>query len=202
MNKSPNELMNLIGPRRPLGIGISVEEYRRSYLKTPSKTELLRWSINPRNATGKWYEEQIARRLDALQKKHGWTWERHVNLGPSKVHLTDKVVDALVNGSLGLELKFLNVEGSLIRPKALVDAIDFSNRRVHCVYVVDGPAWLLGSKAGMSNLEYLDHWWEFTCAEHLERTVLKFTQLSLSASQSSHQSQSKPGRLHSAYRTD
>lgn len=183
MSKSPSELLNLIGPRRPLGIGISVEEYRRSYLKTPTKSELLRWSRNPRNATGKWYEDQIRRRLDALQKKYAWTSEWHANLGHSKVHLTNKVVDVLVNGSLGLELKFLNVEGSLIRPKALVDAIDFSNRRVHCVYVVDGPAWLSGSKAGMSNLEYLAHWWEFTCAEHLERTIQKFNQLSSTGSQ-------------------
>jgi len=171
---SPHLLLNLIGPRRPLGIGISLEEYRQDYLRTPPKEELLRWSKNPRNATGKWYEDQIRHRLEEFEKKHGWGSEHHVNIGRSKVHLTDKVVDVLVNKALGLELKFLNVEGSLIRPKALVDAIDFSNRSVHCIYVVDGPAWLSGGKRGISNLEYLAHWWEFTCANHLERTIAKF----------------------------
>jgi len=116
--------------------------------------------------------------LDELKKKHGWAWKPHVNLGYSRVHLTDKVVDVLVNDSLGLELKFLNVGGSLIRPKALVDAIDFSDRSVQCIYVVDGPAWLSGgTKSGMTNLSYLGHWWEFTCAKHLEHTISRFMKL-------------------------
>ncbi len=93
-----------------------------------------------------------------------------MNLGYSSVHLHDKVVDILVNETLGLELKFLKGEGSLVRPKALVDALDFSTRRVHCLYVIDGPGWL-------SNVTYLAHWWEFTCANHLERTISEFVEL-------------------------
>lgn len=173
-------LAEIVGNRRPLGIGISPAEYERDYLRTPSKAELLKWSKNPRNATGLWYEHQIHSLLRRFGEKHGWTCKPQVSLGYSKVHLSDKVVDVLVNESLGLELKFLNVAGSLIRPKAFVDAIDFTNRAVHCIYVVDGPAWLFGGKrgeGGMSNLQYLAHWWEFTCAHHLERTISKFMEL-------------------------
>jgi hypothetical protein len=176
MNDNASPLSSMIGNRRPLRIGVTVNDYKRDYLKTPPESILEKYSTNPRNQTGAWYEHEIQSRLSELSKKHGWTSKTHVNLGFSKVHLTDKYVDVLVNDSLGLELKFLKVEGSLIRPKALVDAIDFSNRPVHCLYVVDGPAWLSGGK-GMSNLDYLAHWWEFTCANCLERTISKFMEL-------------------------
>jgi hypothetical protein len=174
MSTSP--LLRMIGNRRPLGIGITVDEYRRDHLDTPRESVLRRYSTNPRNQTGAWYEHEIESRLTEFRRVHGWTSRNHVNLGHSIVHLTDKYVDVLVNDSLGLELKFLKVGGSLIRPKALVDAIDFSNRPVHCIYVVDGPAWLSGGR-GMSNLDYLAHWWEFTCASHLERTISRFMDL-------------------------
>lgn len=168
--RAASPLSNIVGPRRPFGIGISVDEYRRDHLPTPSEAELSKWSKNPRNAIGDWYESQIQTRLKQFSAKHGWTWKAHATVGQSKIHLTEKFVDILVNGSLGLELKFLKGEGSLIRPKALVDALDFSNRPVHCLYVIDGPGWL-------TNVEYLAHWWEFTCANHLERTTSKFMEL-------------------------
>jgi hypothetical protein len=163
-------LSDIVGPRRPLGIGISVSEFERDYLRQPPENELSRYSTNPRNRMGDWYEDQITARLEEFCPRRGWQWTRKVNLGRSRIHLTDKVVDILVNEQLGLELKYLKGGGSLIRPKALVDALDFTNRRVNCLYVIDGPGWL-------PEVGYLAHWWEFTCANHLEQTISRFMNL-------------------------
>jgi hypothetical protein len=104
--------------------------------------------------------------------------EPHASLDRSSVYKSKKVVDVLLRAAephlpdraaLGLELKFLGGQGSLVAPKILVDAIDFTNRQVFCLYVIDGEGWL---KSGA--LEYLAHWWDFTCAALLERTLRRF----------------------------
>ena len=85
-------------------------------------------------------------------------------------------VDILVEDEndkqLGLELKFLKGEGSLIKPKSLIDALDFTNRSIYCIYLIDGPGWLR-----TNYLEYLNHWWEFTNYNNLEDTLLRFFSL-------------------------
>ncbi len=171
-------LNSLVGDRRPLGIGISAEEFRRDHLEKPTAGELSRYSSNPRNAAGDWYEDHIRGLLGPLCTSLGLEMKIHENLGHSEVYLSNKVVDTLLlarrprsreRDALGLELKFLGGSGSLVNPKILIDVIDFTRRPVYCLYVIDGEGWLKASA-----LEYLAHWWDFTCAAHLERTVRSF----------------------------
>jgi hypothetical protein len=53
------DLSDLIGPRKPPNIGISPKKYRETYIKSPSEDEVSKFSENPRNAYGKWYEHDI-----------------------------------------------------------------------------------------------------------------------------------------------
>lgn len=169
---APDPFRGVIGPRRRLGIGITPEQFRRDALPLPPETEVSKYSENPRNRYGDWYEAIVAAELERICSRRGWHFELKRNIGWSAVYRTNKVVDVLVNGALGLELKFLKGSGSLVGPKAMIDAIDFTSRSIYCMYVVDGPGWLIGQ-----NVEYLHHWWDFTCFKHLEETVQRFTDL-------------------------
>lgn len=168
---------NLIGKRRPLGIGITPEVFRKDFLPLPESKELVGYSTNPRNAYGDWYEDLVEMRLKKICGRRNWKFQRSVNLGPSIVYRTKKVVDILINGELGLELKFLKGSGSLVQPKSIVDALDFTNRHVYCLYLVDGPGWLKSQ-----NVEYLSRWWDFTCLKHLETTVDSYFRQGLASS--------------------
>lgn len=104
--------------------------------------------------------------------------DTHASLGHSTAYMSKKFVDVLLrkqppsrggHDALGLELKFLGGSGSLVNPKILIDVIDFTSRSVYCLYVIDGEGWLRASA-----LEFLAHWWDFTCSKHLERTVREF----------------------------
>lgn len=172
---------SLIGGLRPLGIGISPEEFRTDYLEKPTEQELYRYSRNPRNAAGDWYEDYIQDLLRPLCNSLDLKMEVHANLGRSEIYLSNKLVDILLEArqprnrgrdALGLELKFLGGTGSLVNPKILIDVIDFTRRPLYCLYVIDGEGWLKASA-----LEYLAHWWDFTCSVHLERTMRSFFSL-------------------------
>ena len=176
-------LDEVIGKRRPLGIGVTPEEFRSSLLPKPSTDILSNYSSNPRNAAGDWYEEHVGRLLDPMCSRHSLRKlsKTERRLRGSLVYQTDKVVDVVLEKvgevkedrkTLGLELKFLGGSGSLVSPKSFVDAVDFTNRPFHCLYMIDGEGWLLGGKT--TSVEYLDHWWEFTCSAHLERTLTKY----------------------------
>lgn len=144
----------------------------------PAETELARYSSNPRNAAGDWYEGHVSGLLGPICDSLELQMEVHAKLGHSAAYLSDKLVDILLRtphaqrsdrDALGLELKFLGGSGSLVNPKILIDVIDFTNRPVYCLYVIDGEGWLKASA-----LEFLAHWWDFTCSRHLDRTVRSF----------------------------
>jgi hypothetical protein len=173
----------ILGPRRPLGIGATPTEFRASHLKKPDDNVLNRYSANPRNASGDWYEDYVDGLLTPLCANLGIRkaakFDRRIR--GSRVYKTDKVVDIVLKrdgGSnpdrevLGLELKFLGGEGSLVSPKSLIDALDFTSRPYHCLYMIDGEGWLVGGKTAY--VDYLAHWWEFTCAAYLERTLRRY----------------------------
>jgi hypothetical protein len=172
-----------VGGRRPLNIGIDVDTFRRDSLPEPREQELVGFSRNPRNRFGDWYEHVIEEQLAGICNRGGWSFQKKVHLGYSPIHLGDKIVDVVVSskaGKIGLELKFLRGEGSLVRPKALIDALDFTHRPIYCIYVIDGPGWLKGGvRRGVSNVEYLAHWWDFTCSAHLEETLTRFFEMSI-----------------------
>ena len=89
----------------------------------------------------------------------------------SPVYDSKKLLDFIVADGdderfLGLELKYLKGTGSLVKPKALIDAIDFSSRPIDCIYVIDGLDWTKGK-----NVEFLDRWWGVTNTEYLIRTL-------------------------------
>ena len=171
-------LDSLVGDRRPHGIGISTKEFQSSYVEKPTEKELSSYSSNPRNAAGDWYEDHIRQLLRPLCNSLDLGMEVHANLGHSAVYLSNKLVDILLQSrrprnrgreALGLELKFLGGSGSLVNPKILIDVVDFTQRPIYCLYVIDGEGWLKASA-----LEYLAHWWDFTCSAYLERTVRSF----------------------------
>ena len=162
-------LFDLVGPKRPPNIGISPEEYRKTYLELPPEEEVLKISKNPRNAYGTWYENFITEQLREICSKRGWDFKKHVYMGYSNVYLSKRYVDVVVNDKLGLELKFLKGGGSLIKPKSLVDALDFTNRPIDSIYLIDGIGWLLSG-----NVEYLDEWWTFTNSANLENSLIKY----------------------------
>lgn len=173
-------LDQVVGPRRPIGIGATPDEYRRDFVPKPDDAVLSAYGKNPRNAAGNWYEDYVNTNLDEICARLGIKklpgTERR--LTGSLVYQTDKVVDVVLRKAdnakpdrqtLGLELKFLGGTGSLVSPKSLIDALDFTNRPYHCLYMIDGEGWLEGGKT--TSVEYLAHWWEFTCSAHLERTL-------------------------------
>jgi hypothetical protein len=176
-------LDDVVGRRRPLGIGITSSEFRESLLHKPAKEVLLAYSKNPRNSVGDWYEEHVDSLIDPLCAKLGIRKlpKNDRKLHGSRVYQTDKVVDVVLRRigearpdrqTLGLELKFLGGSGSLVSPKSFVDAVDFTNRPYHCLYVIDGEGWLEGGKT--SSVDYLAHWWEFTNSANLERTLAAY----------------------------
>lgn len=176
-------LGDVVGPRRPLGIGITAAEFRASPILSPSKSELAAYSSNPRNASGDWYEAQVARALGPICKRmslESLPRDARVIRG-SRVYASDKVVDVVLRARnpksperavIGLELKYLAGSGSLVAPKCFVDAVDFTRRPFHCIYLVDGKGWLEGGRT--PHVDYLARWWEFSDAAHLERTLLRF----------------------------
>lgn len=181
----PHPLDRVVGPRRPIGIGATPGEFRANFVPKPSEEVLSKYGKNPRNAAGNWYEDYVNHRLDEICPRLGLKKltgnERRIT--GSLVYRTDKIVDVVlrrVGGpkpdrqTLGLELKFLGGTGSLVSPKSLVDALDFTNRPFHCVYMIDGEGWLEGGRT--SSVEYLTHSWEFTCFAFLERTLSEYFQ--------------------------
>ena len=178
-------LDRIVGPRRPIGIGVTPDEFRANFLPKPDDSVLRNFGENPRNASGNWYEDHVDRILDPicarLNVRKLSKGERR--LSGSLVYQTDKVVDVVLRKvgeakpdrqTLGLELKFLGGTGSLVSPKSLVDALDFTNRPYHCLYMIDGEGWLEGGRT--PSVEFLAHWWEFTCSAFLERTLTKYFQ--------------------------
>jgi hypothetical protein len=162
-------LDDLLGTRRAPNIGISPEEYRKTYIKPPDEEEILKISKNPRNAYGIWYERHISNRLDQICSKKGWTYRSQVSMGYSKVYLKNRYVDIVVNDRLGLELKFLKGDGSLVKPKSLIDALDFTIRPIDSIYLIDGPGWL-----SSGNVEYLNEWWTFTNSANLKDSLVRY----------------------------
>lgn len=167
----PKSLRNLIGQRQSPQIGIDASVFRSDPVLEPSRDDLAGFSQNPRNRTGDWYEYTVQRSLTELCPPLGLSFQSHARLDySSPVYSSEKVVDVLVvdgrHRSLGLELKYLQGDGSLVKPKILIDAIDFTNRPVDCIYVVDGTGWL-----SSRNIEYLDQWWAFTSLRHLRETL-------------------------------
>ena len=159
-------------------MGISLDEFRANCLENPDPEVLAPYSRNPRNAFGDWYEDHVGRLLETLCSAMGLVLSHQEHIGPSRVYLSEKVVDVVVRDppkaarggrALGLELKFLSGTGSLVQPKSIVDAIDFTSRPIYCMYCIDGEGWLRGR-----NVEYLSHWWDFTCARLLERTLGRY----------------------------
>jgi hypothetical protein len=164
-------LWRIVGERRPPQVGIDPDTFRSERVLEPAEAELDPYSTNPRNRYGDWYEATVGETLRDLTRRLGLTITKHVKLDyRSPVYAGDRVVDGLVCSedglSLGLELKYLHGNGSLVKPKTLVDAIDFTHRPVDCIYVIDGPGWL-----ETKNVEYLATWWRFTCLSALERTL-------------------------------
>jgi hypothetical protein len=173
-------LDSVIGARRPLGIGITPSEFRATYVRKPSDDVLAKYSANPRNSVGDWYEDYVDRIVDQCCARLGLVKlpKGQRKLVGSRVYQTDKIVDVVLRRSenakpdrttLGLELKFLGGTGSLVAPKSFVDAVDFTSRPFHCLYVIDGEGWLEGGK--IQSVDYLVHWWEFTSSAYLERTL-------------------------------
>jgi hypothetical protein len=172
----PEALWRILGTRRPPKIGISPKDFRASPILEPSQRELTRYSENPRNRYGDWYEARIASVLEASSKRLNFSVSPHVPLDyQSPVYAGDRIVDLLIaprqGHSLGLEMKYLHGNGSLVKPKVLADAIDFTHRPVDCIYVIDGPGW-----HETKNVEYLATWWSFTDTAHLEQTLAEFFQ--------------------------
>lgn len=172
--EDPDLFDELIGDRRPLGIGVSSQQFRDSYIEAPSLDDLMDrgYSSNPRNAYGDWYEDEVQGKVSRICDEKGWSFTTHVNLGDSKIYKGSKVVDILIAEELGLELKYLKGTGSLVDPKSVIDAIDFTDRPVYCLYCIDGPGWLKGR-----HVEYLGKWWDFTCFGFLEETLDRFFSL-------------------------
>src|SRR5438105_1633365 len=114
-------LDDIVGARRPAGIGITVEQFRKLCLDLPANVDGLGYSQNPRNKSGDWYEAHIASRLNDICPRLGLEFRFKTNLGRSALYLSDKVVDVVVRDTtgreLGLELKFLKGTGSLVDPK-------------------------------------------------------------------------------------
>ena len=54
------ELNNLLGDKRAPDVDIAPEEYENSFLGLPSEVEVMKVSVNPRNAYGTWYERSKA----------------------------------------------------------------------------------------------------------------------------------------------
>jgi hypothetical protein len=171
---NPNALWSILGSRRPSPIGITSKTFRSTSVLVPSSAELVNLSTNPRNRSGGWYEakvEEMLRVIKAELRLETFTRRKLDYLSP--VYAGNRIVDVLVQSaagkSLGLELKYLGGNGSLVKPKILVDAIDFTHRPVDCIYVIDGPGWL-----ETKNVEYLAAWWSFSCAEHLPATLREY----------------------------
>lgn len=162
-------LNNLIGNKRAPYIGITPEEYETSFLGLPSETEVKKISKNPRNAYGTWYERTILCQLKKICDKKDWSYKPQVSMGYSTVYLKNRIVDVVVNERLGLEMKYLKGDGSLVKPKSLIDALDFTVRPIDSIYLIDGPGWLKSK-----NIEYLNEWWTFTNSANLENSLKRY----------------------------
>ena len=170
----PGALLKIVGERRPPRIGIDAAAFRSNRVLEPTEADLAPYSANPRNRFGDWYEAAIAKALMGPTGRLALTVSTHVKLDyRSPVYAGDRIVDVLVrrptDRSLGLELKYLHGNGSLVKPKILVDALDFTHRPIDCIYVIDGPGWL-----ETKNVEYLATWWSFTSLEFLQPTLAAF----------------------------
>lgn len=123
---------------------------------------------------GDWYEQFAGSLVDTTCAALGLrTRTREKIRYVSPVYISGKVVDKIVESDdgrrLGFELKYLHGDGSLVKPKALIDAIDFTNRPFDCLYLVDGPGWLASR-----NIEYLYRWWSFTSTAAVESTLREY----------------------------
>lgn len=161
-------------------VGVRVRDYRQQQLLEPHPTELSGFSSNPRNAYGDWYQAQVDALLE--QNAMGSSWQRCSPIEVqqlmsgylSPIYDSAKRPDIVLRDNrktsfLGLELKYLHGGGSLIKPKTLADAIDFTHRPIACIYVIDGPGWLASG-----NVEYLARWWQFTSTAFLLQTLQSY----------------------------
>ncbi|MBI5711782.1 MAG: hypothetical protein HZC42_15975 [Candidatus Eisenbacteria bacterium] len=174
---------DLVGPRAEvLGrarapVGISARTFLQSPPLTPREAELSRYSANPRNRYGDWYQDYVKEQVDRESGRKCWRAcekaEARASMAgyESPVYVSRKIPDLVVRDRakeryLGLELKYLRGTGSLVKPKVLIDAIDFTHRPIDCIYVVDGEGWMADK-----NVQYLERWWQFTDARHLGSTL-------------------------------
>jgi hypothetical protein len=164
------QLRNLLGSRAAPPIGVSSAEFRNTPVVEPTPDELAEYSRNPRNAYGDWYEVYVHSVAEPICEELELDLRARVAIEyQSVVYVSQKIFDLVVSDGtrdkLGLELKYLHGDGSLVKPKALIDAIDFTQRPFDCIYVIDGPGWQMSK-----NVEYLERWWTFSSSVFLRRT--------------------------------